>query len=129
MAPGYVTAWARKYLLTGAIGLHWLYKRSALGRYAPSCLSLINPIQTSAPVSNYYVHLFKSIFRSFYQSGTHTTADWFYSYFAIVVCVRACVRACVCVCVCVCVSPSVHPSVYPCIHGVVKVTNEDDRVY
>ncbi len=54
IAPGYVTAWARKYLLTGAIGLYWLYKRSALGRYAPSCLSLINPIQTSAPVSNYY---------------------------------------------------------------------------
>ncbi len=23
--------------------------------YAPSCLSLINPIQTSAPVSNYYI--------------------------------------------------------------------------
>ncbi len=55
IAPGYVTAWARKYLLTGAIGLYWLYKRSALGRYAPSCLSLINPIQTSAPVSNYYI--------------------------------------------------------------------------
>ncbi len=55
IAPGYVTAWARKYLLTGAIGLYWLYKCSALGRYAPSCLSLINPIHTSAPVSNYYI--------------------------------------------------------------------------
>ncbi len=41
IALGYVTAWSRKYLVTGAIGPYGLYKRSALGRCAPSCLSLI----------------------------------------------------------------------------------------
>ena len=31
----YVTAWSRKYLLTGAVGLYWFNKRSALGAMHP----------------------------------------------------------------------------------------------
>ena len=55
IAPGCVTAWSRNYLVTGVISLYRLYKRSTLGRVAPLGLVLIKPIQTSAPVNNYYI--------------------------------------------------------------------------
>jgi len=31
----YVTAWSRKYLLTGAVGLYWFNMRSASGTTCP----------------------------------------------------------------------------------------------
>ncbi len=42
IALGYVTAWSRKYSVTGTTGPYWLYKCSALWRCTPSCLSLIH---------------------------------------------------------------------------------------